>query len=290
MVPPQAASPDLEGCGHSVKMALRRRRSGRAPRTLGIGPLGLAAALCALLPSVGRGQSVKEVNEQYQFWASLNSTTRVTDRLGVIADFHVRRNDFFAEPSFDLLRFGGHYWVTEKLQVSLGYAHMWQAPACDGCETWAGENRIYQQLQYVTRIGRATVLHRVRNEQRWKETVVNDVPTGGTTFSDRVRYLASFTVPVSGNPAVPSLVLADEIAVQFGPGVVYNTFDQNRVFVGVKQALGRSWSFDLGYMLVYQQKPSGYQYDLNHTLRWFFYFTPDLRKGKSSHQPASSEE
>jgi len=43
-------------------------------------------------------------------------------------------------------------------------------------------------------------------------------------------------------------------------------------------------------MLVYQQKASGYQYDLNHTLRWFFYFTPDLRKQKSSHHPASGEE
>ena len=43
-------------------------------------------------------------------------------------------------------------------------------------------------------------------------------------------------------------------------------------------------------MLVYQQKASGYQYDLNHTLRWFFYFTPDLRRGKSPHLPASGEE
>ena len=63
-----------------------------------------------------------------------------------------------------------------------------------------------------------------------------------------------------------------------------------RVFLGVKQTLGRSWSFDLGYMLLYQQKASGYPYDLNHTLRWFFYFTPDLRKVKSSHHPASGEE
>jgi hypothetical protein len=247
-------------------------------------------AIGILLPGVAHGQSAREVNEQYQFWGSLNTTTRLTDRLGAVADFHVRRNNFLADPSFDFLRLGANGWVTDKLTVTLGYAHMWVAPTCDGCETWTGENRIYQQLQYVTRLGKATVLQRVRNEQRWKETVENDVVTGETAFTDRVRYLVSFTVPVSGNPKVPSLVLADEIAVQFGPGVVYNTFDQNRVFLGVKQALGRSWSFDLGYMLVYQQKASGYQYDLNHTLRWFFYFTPDLRKKKSSHQPASGEE
>jgi hypothetical protein len=122
------------------------------------------------------------------------------------------------------------------------------------------------------------------------ETVVHDVRTGGTTFSTRARCLASWTGPVSASPKVPSLVLADEDADQFGPEVVLNTFDLNRVFLGERQALGRSWSFDLGYMLVYQQKASGYQYDLNHTLRWFFYLTPDLRKVKSSHHPASGEE
>jgi hypothetical protein len=261
-----------------------------AGRTTGRVPLGLAVAVCALFPCAARAQPAREVNEQYQFWGSLNSTTRLADRWGAIADVHVRRNDFMAEPSFDFLRFGAHYWVSENLTLSLGYAHLWQAPTCDGCETWTNENRVYQQLQYVTRLGRATLLHRVRNEQRWKETVEDDVLTGGTSFTDRVRYLASFTVPVSGNPGVPALVVADEVAVQFGPGVVYNTFDQNRLFLGMKQALSRSWSFDLGYMLVYQQKASGYQYDLDHTLRWFFYFTPDLRKQKGTHHPASGEE
>ena len=58
----------------------------------------------------------------------------------------------------------------------------------------------------------------------------------------------------------------------------------------MKQTLSRSWSFDLGYMLVYQQKASGYQYDLNHTLRWFFYFSPDYRKTKSTHEPAGDAE
>jgi hypothetical protein len=43
-------------------------------------------------------------------------------------------------------------------------------------------------------------------------------------------------------------------------------------------------------MLVYQPKASGYQYDLNHTLRCFFHYTPDLRTVKSSHHPASGGE
>ena len=252
--------------------------------------LALIATVFLFLPGAARSQVEKEINQQVQIWGSLNSTTRLTDRWGVIGDVHVRRNDFLQDPSFYFLRFGAHYWITEKLTVSLGYAHMWQAPSCDECETWSGENRIYEQLQYATKFGKTGVLHRVRNEQRWKETVVNDVATGETSFSNRIRYLLSLTIPVSEDRTVPSLVLSDEILLQFGNEIVLNTFDQNRLFAGIKKILNPSWSYDLGYMMVYQQKASGYEYDLNHTLRWFFYFSPDLRKVKSSHEPAGGEE
>ncbi len=134
------------------------------------------------------------------------------------------------------------------------------------------------------------LLLRLRNEQRWKDEVADDALTGGHAFSDRVRGLASFAIPVSERPTAPSLVLSDEVLLQFGSGVVLNTFDQNRLFAGIKRGLGHDWSFDLGYMLVYQEKAVGYQYDLNHTLRWFFYFTPDLRQARSTHEPASHSE
>lgn len=57
----------------------------------------------------------------------------------------------------------------------------------------------------MTKIGRAGVLHRFRNEQRWKDEVQDDVLTGETKFSNRVRYLLGFTIPVSENASVPSL-------------------------------------------------------------------------------------
>ena len=131
------------------------------------------------------------------------------------------------------------------------------------------------------------MIHRLRNEQRWKEDVRDDKLTGERSLSNRVRYLVSFSIPVSQKTSIPSLVLSDELLIQFGHGIVYNTFDQNRFFVGIKKTLNRHVSFDLGYMPVYQQKSSGYQYDLNHTLRWFFYLTEDFRKEKAHVEPAA---
>ena len=76
-------------------------------------------------------------------------------------------------------------------------------------------------------------------------------------------------------------LLADEIHLNFGENVVYNTFNQNRLTVGIKQKLNDQWKFDFGYMMVYQQLAPGNVYNLNHTLRLFFYGSFDFRKNKS---------
>lgn len=248
-------------------------------------------ALNSLGLSAVDGQSAKEINQQAQFWWSINSTSRITDRFGIVGDVHIRRNHFLEDPSFYFLRFGTHFWLTERFTLTIGYAHLWKAPSSDDLHTWTDEDRIYQQVQYSSKIGSVSMLQRFRNEQRWQEQTVNDELLPDRSFSNRMRYLMSFTIPVSQKPTIPSLVLSDEILIQFGSGITTNTFDQNRFFAGIKKKLSPSWSCDFGYMPVYQEKSNGYQYDLNHTIRWFFYYTPDFRHGMHpTHEPASQDE
>jgi hypothetical protein len=89
---------------------------------------------------------------------------------------------------------------------------------------------------------------------------------------------------------MPKPVISNELLVHFGKPVVYNTFDQNRLFLGIRQQISKPLSFDIGYMNVYQQKFTGYQYDVNHTFRLFFYYTPDLRKNLQPRHPESEVE
>lgn len=220
----------------------------------------------------------KEINVQTQSWVSVNSTIRLSKKFGIIADLHVRRNNFFADPDFYFARTGISYWINEQVTAVLGYGQMWVAPANTNWHHYAQEHRIYQQLQMISTIGKISLLNRMRNEQRWQEKIANDKVTHNYKFTDRVRYLLALTIPVFKNPHYPSIVLSDEIAIQSGKEIVYNTFDQNRAFVGFKQTDCKDLNFDLGYMVVTQEKSSGYQYDKNNTFRWFFYYTPDLRK------------
>ena len=222
----------------------------------------------------------KEVNTQSQSWISINSTIRLNKKFGLIADLHIRRNNFIADQGFYFVRTGVSYWLKENITFVLGYGQMWVAPSKPTWHHFAQEHRIYQQIQMTSKIGKVSLLNRLRNEQRWQEKIVDDKFTKSFKFTDRIRYLLSVTIPVSRNPHYPSLVLSDELAIQFGKEIIYNTFDQNRMFIGIKQPVCKDLSFDLGYMILFQQKASGYQYDKNNTFRWFFYYTPDFRRKK----------
>ncbi len=220
----------------------------------------------------------KEINTQSQFWISMNSTTRLTKKWGFISDAHIRRNNFIADPSFYFIRGAINYWIKDEITAAFGFGKMWVAPSTANWHHFMEETRVYQQIQMISKTGEITFLHRLRSEQRWQEKIENDTFTGNYKFTNRVRYLLSATIPIWKNKKLPALVLSDELLIQFGNEVVYNTFDQNRLFIGIKQNLSRSLSFDFGFMQVKQQKASGYQYDKNNTLRLFFYYMPDLRK------------
>jgi hypothetical protein len=155
---------------------------------------------------------------------------------------------------------------------------MWLAPSKPDWSTFADENRVYEQAQLNTKFGNVNILQRIRNEQRWQEKIVDDqVVPGDLRFTNRVRYLMSFTFRVCEKKSVPSMVISDEILLNFGEDVTYNTFDQNRLFVGIKQSINPKWSYDFGYMNVYQQKNTGNMYDMNHTIRLFFYLNTSIK-------------
>lgn len=222
----------------------------------------------------------KEVTSGQQSWFSVNTTARLKGKFGLIADVHVRRRNFLANPDFYFARVAVNYWLKGNVTVAAGYAQLWMAPSNPSWHHFALEKRIYQQAQMTSKIAKLGLLHRLRLEQRWHQKIVNDKFINDYKFSTRVRYLLSMNFPVFKNPSYPSLTIADEVAIQFGKEIIYNTFDQNRIFVGIRQKISKSLSFDLGYMAVYQQKASGYQYTKNNTLRCFFYYTPDCRKVK----------
>ena len=111
--------------------------------------------------------------------------------------------------------------------------------------------------------------------------MVADEKIGGYNYVFRVRYNFSFFIPLKGKeitPKIPFAVIMNEVFLNFGDRVVYNTFDQNRFFVGIGYPFSSHLNAQLGYMNVYQQEASGNNYYSTHAIRLFFFHSMDLRK------------
>lgn len=227
--------------------------------------------LCSILLLGASLHLAAQVRVQDQAWVSINATAKLSKHWGVMADWHQRRTNFLDHTSFHFLRVGGVYWLKPTSSVAFGYASLWLAPTTPGWKTYSQENRIYQQAQIQQRWGKVQVLQRLRTEQRWTQRIQQDERTGTRRFTGRYRYLLALTIPIWKNPVLPKLAVANELLLRSGREA-QGAFDQNRWFVGIRQTVSKRWSFDLGYMQVYQQRLSGGQYDRNHTLRWFWYY------------------
>ena len=242
-----------------------------------------------LLSTTVSGQETPErqVYDNTQFWTSVNSTWRLSKRWGIIGDFHhVRRESVLKDPHFYFLRLGGAFWINDQFSVVGGAAALWLATDTDVGREYALERRLYQQVLWRAPMEKVTFLQRIRIEQRWHQVLdPADGSVDRVRFSNRFRFLFSGTMKIFENPKMPRLTISDEILFHVGNEIVFNTFDQNRLFLGFNQRISPSWTVDYGYMMVYQQRYSGFEYDMNHTIRLFFYFSPDLRKTTDEELP-----
>jgi hypothetical protein len=221
----------------------------------------------------------RQVYNNTQFWTSVNGSWRLSKRWGVISDFHLRRDNFIRDPSFYFLRLGAAYWINDQFSLVGGFAGLWLATDTDLGTKFALERRTYQQILWRAKINKTTFLQRIRIEQRWHQVLnTENAEVDRVRYSNRFRFLFSAAIQVFNDPKLPKPTLSNEILFHVGEEIVLNTFDQNRLFLGFNQRLNQNWTMDYGYMMVYQQRYSGFEYDLNHTIRLFFYFSPDLRK------------
>jgi len=223
--------------------------------------------------------SSKTITRNTYSWVSINSNLFVSKKYFIMADVHVRENNFFASNSFVFGRLGLGYQINNNLSVAAGYGNLSATPTTAGWTTRADESRLFEQVQVSSVFKKLKTVQKIRAEQRWQQVIVNDAKTGAQKFTNRLRYAVSFMYPVFKKEHLPQLVLADECMLQFGKSVVYNTFDQNRVFIGINQKITTHLSFDAGYMRIFQQKNNGSSYNKSDVCRLFFYYNLPYKKG-----------
>ena len=208
--------------------------------------------------------------------------TRFSDKWGAWVDIQLRtREDFVDHISTSLNRFGLTYYINDNVKLTAGYAYVVGYP--EGTRTVAvPEHRPWQQVQWHTNYGKKKMMQWVRLDERYRRKLLNQSTLADDySFNYRIRYNLFYDIPLSAKGIVPktwSFVVNDEVHINFGKQIVNNTFDQNRFYLGFKYQISPHTNFQVGYMNVFIQQPSGNQYRSLHVPRLFYFQNLDLRR------------
>jgi hypothetical protein len=231
-------------------------------------------------PVYGQQKQTQAVN---QSWFGYFNQTRFSNKWGLWADLHLRtKEDFFTNFSQSILRTGITYYLNDDTKLTAGYAYVTHFPADNHKNISQPEHRPWQQIQWHSRYSKLRLMQWFRLEERFRRKILNDDELAdGYNFNYKLRYNFFFMFPLNKKkfePNTVSMVVNNEVHINFGKQIIYNYFDQNRFFLGFAYHVNKHDNVQLGYMNVFQQLPTGNRYRSSHVARLFYFHNLDLRK------------
>lgn len=216
-----------------------------------------------------------------QVWVGYISQLRLSKHWSVTTDAHIRTKEkFFTKFSTGVLRTGLIYHLNETLNLSAGYAYFHYYPADDHQHVSQPEHRPYQQVLWNTNYSRLRLQQRLRLEERFRKKIKNDFELAeGYNFNFRARYQLLLSYPLSKTSFNKfSLYGGDEVLLNFGKRIVYNTLDHNRIHLGITYHPDKDDQLQVGYLYIFQQQSGGFKYRNIHVARIYYTHAIDLRK------------
>lgn len=226
--------------------------------------------LVGIFPTIVQAQ--KQITHQSQYWLRYSGKYSFSEKWG--ADLEIENRRYFEKsrqanwvlPRISVSRKLGSGW-----NIALGFAYYNSANPSDASEPieiTVPELRPHQELNYAQKIKDFGIKHRFRMEERWTRNNDGHVLTDGYSFKGRFRYQLQLQYPLikkTGSKGTLCIKVADEIMLNIGHAIVQNTFDQNRVYIGLNYGLFKNIQVEFGYLNAFQQQRSGnlyYQRDI----------------------------
>jgi hypothetical protein len=212
--------------------------------------------LVGLVISANSFGQAKQTEQVEQTWLGYFNQTRLGDKWGSWTDLQLRTKEGLVKDlSQGIARFGVTYYFNTATKLTAGYAYVHHFPSDNHKNVAQPEHRPWQQLQWHTTYGKKKMMQWFRLEERYRRKILNDSTLAhGHNFNFRLRYNFFLDIPLSDEGIKKgkfSFVVNDEVHVNFGKQVVYNYFDQNRFFVGLKFQTSAHDNIQLGYMNVF---------------------------------------
>jgi hypothetical protein len=216
----------------------------------------------------------KETRNTTGAWFGFFSKYQFNDKWAYHGEYHVRLRNGFHDMAQIYLRFGATYKVKQYFDVTAGFVHpyYWAPHTNDpNIDKVVPQYRLWQQGVLATPFNHIIVLHQLRTEQRWARNYVKGSPYD---LTHRFRYKLTTYIPLN-KPAFEErtlfLSLYEEIFIQAGKSIVFNHFEDNRIYAGLGYNFNEVWQVQAGYMNTFRHDGAPYKYEFRHLLRLSVY-------------------
>jgi hypothetical protein len=228
----------------------------------------------------------KKVSHVDQTWLGLVQLVRVSPHWGFMADESYRTShEWLQGNNLAQGRVGITYYISNRTQVSAGYAYAHSFAGENHPQNARAEHRPWQQVLWTNNASRLRLLQRVRLEERWRQHLGNRGEVApGYNFNYRAGMFLQLLYPLGKQAYTPgsvALLLSDELMINMGKEIVMNTFDQNRVIAGIQWQVTKAGYLQAGWMHAYQQLSSGQAYRRSEIARIFYTHNINLQRRKA---------
>ena len=204
----------------------------------------------------------KTVTHQDLFWIRYHNVIRFDPKIIWHNEIEERRFFEGGQHHHFIMHSRLHYKFDPRAEVGAGITYSLQSPQFPNSvsDLVVPEIRLVQEINYSTPLSKRIGLHqRFRVDERFIRTNNGMELLDGYTFNWRFRFRVMATFRLNENVEKNNTILKvfDELMVNAGSSIVFNQFDQNRIYVGIEQILSKKISVELGYLKWYQQTAAG---------------------------------
>ncbi len=166
-----------------------------------------------------------------------------------------------------------HYKISNETEASIGITYSQTNPVDPETKNPLSvpEIRPFQEYYLKQKMSKKFgIQHRFRLEERFFRNNNGQELVAGLNFNMRYRYQLALNYLANKNFTIKAV---EELFVNSGKNIVYNTFDSNRLYFALNYKICKGFSTELGYLKSIQQTRNGKTYVDRNNIRFTIYHT-----------------
>ena len=191
-----------------------------------------------------------KVTHTNMLWFNYNNNVALNQKWNIISDIQIRTRDWTSHWSQFALRSGATYKLDNKFTAAAGFTWFGNVRYFNDEPTVGNEWRPWEEIAFLTGIGKNLFIQRVRLEQRFLQIVLLGKKTKEYESRQRFRYRIEFGFPLKNKKM--EIHLGDEVMVNLNYISDRRFFDQNRTFALINYKISPSAFFQFQFIKIFQ--------------------------------------